>query len=397
MDYHFSDRIVNVKPSAIREIFKVLGDPSIISLAGGNPSPDTFPAEEMGRLAASLLQDEPATALQYGITEGYPRLRELTAKRLHDKFNIGRDFDDCIIVTGGQQGIDLTTKVLTNEGDVVLCEDPSFIGALNAFRTYNTKLVGIPLESDGMNLEKLEQAMKDHPNARFLYIISTFQNPAGISTSLEKRKAILALAEKYNVMILEDNPYLELRYSGEYIPPLKSLDEKGQVIYCGSYSKVICPGIRLGFIVGPSPIVSKMIVAKQVQDVHSNQLGMLIVTRYLETADFDEHIQRSIQLYRQKRDCMLQALNEYCSDALRWNVPDGGLFLWAELQKNVDSMPLVRQLSANKVAVVPGSAFLPDETKTSNAIRLNFSMPSMEQIEKAVQIIGKTSKEIMKG
>lgn len=396
MEYTFSDRISSLKPSAIREIFKVLGDKSVISFAGGNPAPETFPAQEMETAIRGILERQPASALQYGITEGEPRLRELTEKRLREKFDLVRPGDETIIVTGGQQGINLTTKVLTNEGDVVICEEPSFIGALNAFRSYNTKLVGVPVDREGMDLGLLEDALKKNKNAKFLYIISTFQNPSGITTSLERRKAILELAEKYNVMILEDNPYFELRYSGEYVPPLKHLDPYGRVIYVGSYSKVISPGIRLGFVCGPAPVVGKMVVAKQVQDVHSNQLCMMLVADYLEHNDFDAHIERSRELYHHKRDRMLRAMDAHLAGLLTWNVPDGGIFLWAELPKGTDGAPLVRMLSENKVAVVPGAAFLTDESAPSNAFRLNFSLPSDQQIDDGIAIMGRCVREFLK-
>ena len=397
MDYQFSDRISSLHPSAIREIFKVLQDKEVISFAGGNPSPDTFPATEMARIAAVLFENDYAAALQYGITEGYQPLRDITAKRLKEKFDIGRDFDDLVIVTGGQQGIELATKVLVNEGDTVLCEQPSFIGALNAFRSYNARLVGIPVDRDGMDMDKLELALRQEKDVRFIYVIPTFQNPAGVTMSLARRKRLLELAKQYDVMIVEDNPYFELRYSGEYVPPLKALDESGRVVYIGSYSKTICPGMRLGFVCGPKPVVSKIVTAKQIADVHTNQFFMMLVAKYIQTYDFDRHIELARKQYTVKRDRMLAAMDKHFKGKMDWNVPDGGLFIWGILPDGYDGAAFCRMIGKKKVAAVPGSAFMCDETQVSSGVRFNFSMPTLEQIDKGIEIAGSCLSELLGG
>ena len=239
MNYVFSDKVKDMQPSAIREIFKSLSDPNMISLAAGNPSADSFPVEKIRAISEQLLLTDPTGALQYSVTEGYGPLREQLKARLREKFSIGASDDELIITTGGQQGIDLAAKVLCNEGDTVICENPSFIGALNAFRSYNARLVGVDVERDGIDVEKLEQALKANPNTKLIYLIPTFQNPSGITMSLEKRRAVLALAERYGAVILEDNPYGELRFDGEDVPTIKSLDCGGQVLYCSSFSKIL--------------------------------------------------------------------------------------------------------------------------------------------------------------
>ena len=231
MNYTFSDKMATLKPSAIREILKVTSLPGVISFAAGNPAPETFPAAEMEKIADDLLTHSAGKALQYGVTEGYTELRDLTAKRLKERYDIGTQDDMLIITSGGQQAIDLFARVMLNEGDTVLCENPSFIGALNAFRSYNANLVGIDTDDEGVDLNKLEHALKTEKNVRFMYLIPTFQNPSGRTMSLARRRAVLALAEKYGVMILEDNPYFELRYSGELVPAIKSLDKNGMVLY----------------------------------------------------------------------------------------------------------------------------------------------------------------------
>ena len=259
MQYHFSRRIENLHPSAIREILKN-SDPSVISLAAGNPAVESFPVKEMKEIADDIFDHEAGVAFQYGITEGYPRLRQLTMQRQKEKFGIGTENDDMMIISGGTQAMDLTTKVLANEGDTVLSEDPAFVGALNTFRSYGVNLVGIPMEDDGMDLEALKKALEEEKNVRFLYTIPSFHNPLGTCTSLEKRKAIYDLCVKHGVMILEDNPYGELRFDGEDIPTLKSMDTEGIVIYTSSFSKVMSAGIRLGFVVAPKPVLDKMAV-----------------------------------------------------------------------------------------------------------------------------------------
>lgn len=389
----FSDKITPVKPSAIREIFKVLGDPSIISLAGGNPDPETFPVEEFNRLSASLFSENGKQALQYGVTEGYLPLREKIARRLKEKFDIGRDFDRTIVVTGGQQGIDLSCKILCNEGDVVLCEDPSFIGALNAFRAYNTRLVGIPVDDDGMRIDALERALKTEKNVKLIYTIPTFQNPTGVCMSLSRRRALYELAKQYGVTILEDNPYGELRFRGEEIPTIKSMDTEGIVIYCGSFSKILSPGMRLGFVCATEEIVGKIVVAKQVNDVHSNLFFQMLTNAYLEQYDLDGHIARIRALYRKKCACMRRAAEEFLPQTVSVTDPAGGIFLWCRLPEGNDSQEFSSRLLKKNIAVVPGTAFSPSEGP-SCGVRLNYSMPTEEQIEKAMEIIGRELREI---
>lgn len=382
----FSDKISPLKPSAIREIFKVLGDPSIISLAGGNPDPSTFPVKEFRLLSDELFAENGATALQYGITEGYQPLRDKIKIRLKEKFGIGRDFDDVIVVTGGQQGLDLTCKILCNEHDAVVCEDPSFIGALNAFRAYNTRLIGIPTDNDGMKIDELEKALKTEKSIKMIYTIPTFQNPKGVCMSLERRKALYALAKKYGVIILEDNPYGELRFRGEDIPTIKSLDEDGIVVYSGSFSKILSPGMRIGFLCAPKEIISKLVVAKQVNDVHTNLFFQMLTNAYIERYDLDAHIAQIRELYGRKCAAMKGAINRYFPGNIPVTDPEGGIFLWCEFPERVDSQEFSQKLIQKKVAVVPGTAFSPAEAP-SRGVRLNYSMPTEEQIDTAIRII----------
>ncbi|MBQ2748678.1 MAG: PLP-dependent aminotransferase family protein [Clostridia bacterium] len=388
----YSKRISTVTPSAIREILKVTQDPTVISFAAGNPATESFPAKEFNEIISKILTERPGYALQYGISEGYPVLRTLLKKRLWDKYGIGQSFDDTIIVTGGQQGIEMTAKTLLDDGDTLVCEEPSFLGALNAFRSYNAVLKGIPVEKDGLDLEKLEALLKEDKRVKLVYVIPTFQNPSGRVMSLAKRKALLELAERYNFMILEDNPYYDLRYDGEVVPTIKSLDKTGRVVYCGSFSKVIAPGIRVGYVTAPDWMIAKLTVAKQLSDVHTNLLMQMVIAEYLEKYDLDAHVESIIELYRPKRDLMINLLNEHCGNFMQIEKPEGGLFIWATLPEGYDGTRLCKIAGGYKVAAVPGSSFCVNDSQPYPAIRLNFSLPTMEQIEKGCAFLGEACK-----
>lgn len=396
MQYQFSDRISGLKPSAIREILKVTQDPSVISFAAGNPSPESFPAAEMAEIAADLFRNRAGEALQYGMTEGYMPLRQQTAKRLREKYRIGTDGDDLIITSGGQQALELAAKVFLNEGDTLICEDPSFVGALNAFRSYRVRLVGCPTDELGMRMDVLENLLKTQPRVKVIYTIPTFQNPSGRTMPESRRREMLALAEKYNVMILEDNPYFELRYSGEPVPAIKSMDVNGRVIYAGSYSKVLAPGIRMGFACAPREVIGKMVVAKQTSDVHSNLFFQMVISEYLNRYDLDAHIEQVRGLYRHKRDVMLDAIGRHFDKRVSVTHPDGGLFLWVQLPDGCDGFALCERAGAQKVAAVPGVSFLVNDEMKSPGIRLNFSLPSDSQIETGIAILGKVIEDYLK-
>lgn len=395
MEYRISEKMQALKPSAIREIFKALTDPTIISLAAGNPSPESFPVEDLARISSEIFSDSSTAALQYSVTEGYPPLREDVKARLASRFGIGRDFDMTIITSGGQQGIELLCKTMCDEGDTVIVEEPSFIGALNAFRSNGAKLVGIPMEDDGVDIGKLEDAMKNNPRAKILYLIPTFQNPSGTCMSLEKRKKVYDLAKKYNIIILEDNPYGELRFAGEEIPTIKSFDKDGYVVYSGSYSKVLSAGMRIGFICGPEAIVQKMVVAKQVEDVHTNIFFQMLCHRYIAECDMDKHVADIRKLYKHKCDLMLSELDKKMPKCVRYTRPEGGLFLWCTLPDNISQPDFVKAAMAKKVAVVPGQTFNSDPNSPSQSFRLNYSTPSDEQIVEGIDRLAETVKSML--
>lgn len=397
MEYSFSDRVQALKPSAIREIFKYAADPEVVSLSAGNPSPEAFPIEEIKEISSRLLEENPIGVLQYSVTEGYPQLRETLKEYMKSHHNIGRDFDDILITTGAQQIMDLATKSLVNEGDVVITEAPSFIGSLNTFRSYNAKLVGVKIDDDGMNMEELEKALQTHKSARFIYTIPNFQNPSGITMSLEKRKKMYELAKKYNVLILEDNPYGDLRYSGEYIPCIKSFDEDGIVLYAGSMSKVISPGIRVAYVIAPKPIFQKMVVCKQGNDVHTNIWSQMVCNELMTKYDFDAHLEKLRNLYRKKAQFMMDLMDKYLVPmGITYAKITGGLFTMCTLPDYVDMQEFCKDAIKNKVCVVPGNAFLTDESEECHTFRVNFSTPTDEQLEKGIKLLAKTAEKYIK-
>lgn len=397
MEYKISNKMKNMKPSAIREIFKSLSDPEIIAFAAGNPAPESFPVDKLGEISKNIFATDATKALQYSITEGLPALRESVKIRLADKFNIGKDFDNVIIVSGGQQGLELTCKVMCNDGDVVLCENPSFIGALNAYRSLGAKTIGVEMDDDGINIEKLEHALKTIPNIKIIYTIPTFHNPAGITTSYEKRKAIYELALKYDVIILEDNPYGELRFKGDEIPTIKSMDTEGIVVYCGSFSKILSAGMRVGFVCAPNEIMQKIIVAKQVEDVHTNIFFQMLCQNFIEQYGLDDHISNIRALYRSKCFNMLTLLDKYMPKEVTYTRPEGGLFIWCTLPDSIDLNSFVKRAIEKKVAVVPGTAFNCDETAPSQSFRITYSTPTDEQIERGIIILADIVKEFIGG
>lgn len=395
MEYRISTKLAGMKPSAIREIFKSLTNPEIIAFAAGNPSEESFPADKFEQLSEKIFKETPSKALQYGITEGYPALRTQLEDRLESKFGVSKKDNTLIVVSGGQQGIELACKVMCDPGDVVLCENPSFIGALNAFRSNGARPVGIPMEEDGINIEALEKACVENPNAKLLYLIPTFHNPGGTTMSLEKRKQAYEIALKYGIIILEDNPYGELRFAGEDIPTIKSMDRENIVIYCGSFSKVLSAGMRVGFVSAPSEIISKMVVAKQVEDVHTNQFFQMLCSQFIENYSLDDHIENIRAIYRRKCGIMLSALDTYMPKEVKYTRPDGGLFIWLTLPERVNLQEFVQECLKRNVAVVPGTAFTPDENEVSHSFRITYATPTDAQLTEGVKILSEVAEKLL--
>lgn len=395
MDYHFSNRVSGLKPSAIREILKHTANPEVIPFAAGNPAADAFPKDIIKKISENILESDPIGALQYSVTEGYTPLRNRLKKELAAKncFTEGRD--DLIITSGAQQANELACKVLCSDGDTLICEAPSFIGSLNAFKSYNVNIAGVELEDDGINIEKLEAAVKANKNVRLLYLIPNFQNPTGNTMSLEKRKAVYELAVKYDFIILEDNPYGDLRFSGTDIPSIKSFDTEGRVIYSRTFSKILAPGLRVGYVSAPSEIISKMIVCKQVADVHSNIWAQQICDRFMETTDMNAHLASLRKIYKAKYELMAAGIKEHFSEKVKVTKPEGGLFIWATLPEDTDMMSFCKKaVEEHKIAVVPGTAFMISENDKTSSFRMNFSTPADEQIVRGCEILGKLTQEL---
>ncbi len=389
MNYKFSDRISTLKPSAIREILKATSDSDVIPFAAGNPAPDAFPVDAVREITADILQREPVTALQYGISEGYAPLRSTILNYVKKKYSIGTAEDEVIVTSGAQQVIDLTSKVLLNEDEVVISESPSFIGALNTFRSYKGLLRGVDVQNDGMDTDMLEAVLKKEKKARFIYTIPNFQNPSGVTMSLEKRKDVYFLAKKYGVIILEDNPYGDLRYSADDIPAIKSFDTEGIVIYSGSFSKILSPGLRVAFTLANRELIAKMTVGKQASDVHTPVLNQMIVNEWLNKYDTEAHIAKIRANYSERLDLMCSLADLHLDGFFTYQKPLGGLFLWGKLPDSVDMLSFAKAAAENKVAVVPGTAFMMYPEDKSQCIRLNFSTPAKPDIVKGMEILGK--------
>lgn len=384
-----------MRPSMIREMLKAAA-PDVISFTAGNPSADLFPAREIADAMYRAIIDTPARSLQYSVTEGYAPLIELTRSRLAEKYAIPTD-GELIITSGAQQAIELAAKCLVNPGDVVITENPSFIGALNAFRSYGARLAGVPIDNEGMSVDCVEEILKREKNVKLIYTIPTFQNPTGVTMSMERRRRLLELAARYDVVLLEDSPYFELGFSGEIVPPIKTMDTDGCVLYVGSYSKIIAPGIRVGFALGPKWLISKMVVAKQVSDVHTSLPSMIAAAELLKNYDLDAHIANCRQVYSEKRDLMLAEMDKCFDRRVSFTRPEGGLFVWGRLPEGYPSLGLCAVAQRHKVAIVPGLTFDTEESQDNPGFRLNFSVPTKEQIIQGVRLVGESIDEYLAG
>ena len=394
MEYKFSKKVRDLQASAIREILKYCVDPTVISFAAGNPAPESFPVDILTDISKGIMENDPILALQYNITEGYTPLRDLLKKELEAKGEFDPEKDELIITSGAQQANALTAKVLCDPGDIIVAEAPSFIGSLNAFKAEDVELRGVTLETDGVNIAELEEVLKTG-RVKLIYIIANFQNPTGLTTSLEKRKQILALAKQYGAVILEDNPYGDLRIAGEDIPSMKSMDNDGIVCYTRTFSKILSPGIRVGYISAPKEIVGKITVCKQVDDVHTNIWAQVLAYRFMTQVDMKAHIKGLQDIYRKKCNLMLSEIEKNFSSKVQFTRPEGGLFIWCTLPEGYDMMSFCsRAVQEYKVAVVPGSAFMISENDKTSSFRLNFSTPTDEQIIAGCEKIGKLSKEM---
>lgn len=394
MAVKFANRMNGLKGSEIRELLKLTENPEVISFAGGLPAPELFPVEEMKEISVLVLEESGRAALQYATTEGYPPLRDHIADRMNSKSKTNITRDDILITNGSQQGLDFAGKVFLDEGDVVLCESPSYLGALNAFKAYCPKFVEVPTDKDGMIMDELERILETTEKIKMIYVIPDFQNPTGRTWPLERREKFMELVNKFEIPVIEDNPYGELRFEGESLPSLKSMDKKGLVIYLGTFSKIFCPGYRLGWTCASPEILRKFIFVKQGADLQASSISQREVSKFMDLYNIDDHVEKIKIVYRKRRDLMLKTMKEELPEGLEYTYPEGGLFTWVELPSNLDARVIMEKCLENNVAYVPGGSFFPNGGK-ENTFRLNYSTMPEEKIIEGIKRLGAVLKEFM--
>lgn len=393
MNYHYSTKVPMSDTDAVGDLLRVAANSEIISFAGGLPAPELFPVEKIQAAANQVFQEKGMTALQYGSSKGIPELRKIIAERLKQD-GIPVDEEQIMISTGSQQVLDLTSKMFINEGDTVIVEQPTYLCALDVFKSYGANLVSVEMDEDGMKLDMLEEALQANPNTKLIYTIPTFQNPTGRTLSLERRKKLAQLAVEYDVLVLEDNPYGAVRFEGEALPAVRSFDETGHVIYTSTFSKILAPGLRLGWVVAPLELINKYTIMKQSVDLHSDQLAQYIVATFFKNNDIDEHIAKITALYKERKDLMMTAIKKYFPETVSYSQPEGGMFIWIEVPGITDTQELFDHCIQNNVAFVPGEPFYCDEV-VPGTFRLNYSNMPEEQIELGMKRLAQAIDEVL--
>lgn len=400
-DHRFAQRTQNMSSSAIRELLKLTEQPDIISFGGGMPAPEVFPIEEFSEACQKVLRDYGAQALQYGPTEGFRPLREMIARHtLRYGFEISPD--NILITSGSQQALDLLGKILINRGDHILVESPTYLGALQAWNAYGAQYVTVPMDDHGMDTDTLENALRSGP--KFIYVLPNFQNPTGVTLSYERRVKLIELADRYGVPIVEDDPYVQLRYEGEHLPSVVVMDSqfrdncsvcyRGNVIYLSTFSKILAPGLRLAWVVAPPEVIRKLVQAKQGADLHTASFIQAVAFEVAKGGFIDRHVKHIREVYTERRDVMLAAMDGYFPPGVEWTHPEGGLFLWGTLPESLSSAEVLKLAIEQKVAFVPGAAFYPNGGG-HNTMRLNFSNATPEKIQLGISRLGKAIKEKM--
>lgn len=392
MKLNFAKRMSSIKASEIREILKVTEQEDVISFAGGLPAPELFPIEEINEVNQIVLREAGTKALQYTTTEGYAPLREWIAKRMNERLGTSLDKDNILITHGSQQGLDLSGKVFLDEGDVVLCESPTYLAAISAFKSYGCHFIEIPTDEHGMDMNILENVLSNTGNIKLIYVIPTFQNPTGKTWNLERRKKLAELSAQYNIAVIEDNPYGELRFEGETLPSVKSFDAVGNILCTGSFSKIFCPGFRIGWIAGDKDIIRKYVLVKQGTDLQCNTIAQMVIAEYLKRYDIDKHIGKIVEVYRKRRDVAVKCIEGYFPEGIKFTHPEGGLFTWIELPEGISARDILEKCLEKKIAFVPGGSFYPNENK-ENTFRINYSNMPEEKIKKGLQMIGEVIQE----
>ena len=389
----YADRLKNVSGSAVREILKLTQQPDMISFGGGLPSADSFPMEDLKSILHEMTDNLTPNLLQYGETEGYMPLREEVVKLMATK-DVHVTVDDVLITSGSQQGLDLIAKAFIDPGDKVIVESPTYMAALQTFRMYGAEFIEAPVDKDGVIAEELDRILSEEPKVKLIYMIPSFQNPSGRSIPTERRKAIVDVIQKYDVVLIEDAPYEDLKYTDVVYPSMKSMDTTGQILYFGSFSKVITPGFRLGYSVAAAPIMSRMVVGKQTCDLNSSVFTQAILAEYLKRGLLPEHLKKINAEYKAKRDLMLATLEETMPEGVTWTHPDGGLFLWLDVPAHMTTNDMFLSAVEKKVAYVAGDSFFA-AGEPHNAMRINFSNAVPDDIVRGIKILAEVIKENM--
>jgi 2-aminoadipate transaminase len=390
----FAERMSILRASDVREILKITQRPEIISFAGGLPAPEFFPTGRIADIAREILLRDGARALQYSPTEGDPRLRAQLAHRMNAIWGTNLSPDEILITTGSQQGLDLIGKVFLDNGDSVVCESPTYLGAVMAFNTFLPRWIEIPTTEEGMEMQVLEGVLRRETHPKLLYAVLNFQNPSGRTWTLERRLKLLDITRREGIPVIEDNPYGELRFSGSHIPGLQSFPDSNHVISLGTLSKVFCPGLRIGWIAARRPLLEKLIVVKQSADLHSSTLDQMIASEYMDRYDLDADIAVILEAYRKRRQVMIETLEREMPDGVSFSRPDGGLFLWVVLPERVDARELLTICLRHNVAFVPGGSFFPAKNR-HNTLRLNFSNMPEERIQEGIHRLGEGIRKMM--
>ena len=393
MGLNYASRMEGIKASEIRELLKLTERTEVISFAGGLPAPELFPVEEMKLVAVKVLEEMGVQALQYSATEGFNPLREKIASRM-TKAGMNTTRDHILITSGSQQGLDFAGKVFLNPGDYVVCESPSYLGAINAFKAYQCQFIEVDTDENGMIMEDLERKLASHSNVKMIYVIPDFQNPSGRSWNLERRKQLLQIAKTHNLPIVEDNPYGELRFEGDMLPSIKSMDTEGRVIFLGTFSKTFCPGLRIGWVCAEDEVLQRFIMVKQGADLQSNSMSQRELDMFMNLYNLDEHIEKIKNVYRSRRNVMLEAIKRDVPAEVTCTYPEGGLFTWCTMPEHLNARDLMEVAILRHVAFVPGGSFFPNGGR-ENTFRMNYSNMPEDRIVEGVKRIGEVLREAL--
>ncbi|KNF07135.1 aromatic-amino-acid aminotransferase 1 [Gottschalkia purinilytica] len=393
MTLKYANRMKGIRASEIREILKLTQKAEVISFAGGLPAPELFPIDAIKEISREVLEEHGEKALQYATTEGYLPLRKQITERM-TKFGINTNADNILITNGSQQGLDFAGKIFLDPDDVVLCENPSYLGAINAFKAYEAKFIEVPTDDEGMIISELEEIVKTTDKIKLIYVVPDFQNPTGRTWSIERRKGLIEIANKYDLIIIEDNPYGELRFEGEIPPSVKSFDVEGRVVFLGTFSKTFCPGFRLAWTCASEEILSKFILVKQSSDLQASTISQMELSKFINKYDLDKHVEKIKSVYRRRRDIMMKTMKEEFPDEVKFTYPEGGLFTWVELPEHINSRDLAIKAIDNNVAFVPGDPFYPNGGKFNN-FRLNYSNMNEDRIVEGIKRLAKAIKEML--